>query len=38
MFGAAAGLLASLFLKERGREADPSITDAEIALNQTAPS
>jgi MHS family proline/betaine transporter-like MFS transporter len=33
MFGAAAGLLASLFLKERGREADPSVTDAEIALD-----
>ena len=33
MFGAAAGLLASLFLKERGREPDLAMTDAEIALN-----
>jgi MFS transporter, MHS family, proline/betaine transporter len=33
MFGAAAGLLASLFLKERARDAELMVTDAEIALN-----
>ncbi|MGB8628986.1 MAG: MFS transporter [Xanthobacteraceae bacterium] len=33
MFGAAVGLLASLFLKERARDAELSVTDAEIALN-----
>lgn len=33
MFGAAAGLLASLFLKERARDAELTVTDAEIALN-----
>ena len=33
MFGAAAGLLASLFLKERARDADLAMTDAKIVLN-----
>jgi MFS transporter, MHS family, proline/betaine transporter len=33
MFGAAVGLLASLFLKERARDAELMVTDAEIALN-----
>jgi len=31
MFGAAAGLLASLFLKERSRDTDLTITNAEVA-------
>jgi MFS family permease len=33
MFGAAAGLLASLFLKEPARDADLAMTDAKIVLN-----
>jgi hypothetical protein len=33
MFGAVAGLLASLFLKERARDADLAMTDAKIVLN-----
>ena len=36
MFGAAAGLLAALFLKERARDADlavTDVTDAKVALN-----
>ena len=33
MFGAAAGLLAAVFLKERARDADLAATDVEVALN-----
>jgi MHS family proline/betaine transporter-like MFS transporter len=33
MFGAAAGLLAALFLKERARDADLTVTDVKVALN-----
>jgi len=33
MFGAAAGLLAALFLKERARDADLAATDVRVALN-----
>jgi hypothetical protein len=33
MFGAAAGLLASLLLKERARDVDLTATDLEVALS-----
>jgi hypothetical protein len=33
MFGAAAGLLAAVFLKERASDADLAATDVEAALN-----
>ena len=33
MFSAAAGLLASMFLKERARDANLAMTDAKIAVN-----
>ena len=33
MFGAAAGLLAAFFLKERARDDDLTVTDVEVALN-----
>jgi hypothetical protein len=33
MFGAAAGLLAALFLREGARDADLTVTDAKVALN-----
>ena len=32
MFGAAAGLLASLLLKERARDVDLTVTDLEVAV------
>jgi hypothetical protein len=32
MFGAAAGLLAALFLKERARDADLAAADIKVAL------